>query len=76
MAHFLGSLVPLTSLAIAQFDADVAGYCVWQVHQGILEAVERGDAVMAVTVLSRHLDHLEETLLNAGSILSPNRAAG
>jgi DNA-binding GntR family transcriptional regulator len=76
LAHFLGSLVPLTSLAIAQFDADVAGYCVWQVHQGILEAVERGDAVMAVTVLSRHLDHLEETLLNAGSILSPNRAAG
>lgn len=76
LAHFLGSLVPLTSLAIAQFEADVTGYCVWQVHQEILEAVERGDAVMAVTVLSQHLDHLEETLLNAGSILSPNRAAG
>lgn len=76
LAHFLGSLVPLTSLAIAQFDADVTGYCVWQVHQEILEAVERGDAVKAVTGLSQHLDHLEETLLNAGSTRGQNRVAG
>jgi len=76
LAHFLGSLVPLTSLAIAQFDAQAEGYCVWQVHAGILDSVERGDAAMAVALMNRHLDHLEETLLNAGSMLSPNRAAG
>ncbi|MGF6114459.1 GntR family transcriptional regulator [Pseudomonas frederiksbergensis] len=76
LAHFLGSLVPLTSLAIAQFEAEREGYCVWQVHQAILEAVERKDAVMAVTVLSRHLDYLEEALLNAGSSINRNRVAG
>jgi DNA-binding GntR family transcriptional regulator len=76
LAHFLGSLVPLTSLAIAQFDADVAGYCVWQVHAGIVDAVQRGDSVMAVTLLSQHLDHLEAMLLNAGPTLSQNRVVG
>lgn len=76
LAHFLGSLVPLTSLAIAQFDAQAEGYCVWQAHEGILDAVERGDAVMAMGLMNRHLDHLEMTLLNAGSVPSPNRAAG
>ncbi|TFB35370.1 GntR family transcriptional regulator [Pseudomonas sp. F01002] len=75
LAHFLGSLVPLISLAIAQFDALVEDYCVWQVHQGILEAVERGDAKKAETLLNQHLDFLEETLLNAGPVLSQNRAA-
>ena len=35
LAHFLGSLVPLTSLAIAQFDAPAEVYCGWQVHEGI-----------------------------------------
>lgn len=72
LAHFLGSLVPVTSLAIAQFEAQTEGYCVWQVHQEILQAVERGDSVMAQTLLNRHLNHLEETLLTPRQ----NRAAG
>lgn len=76
LAHFLGSLVPLTSLAIAQFDAQSEDYCVWQVHLGILEAVERRDAVKAVELLSRHLDYLEGMLLNAGPTLSQSRVAG
>ena len=75
MTHFLGSLVPLTSLAIAQFDVSAEGYCDWRVHAGILEAVERGDAVSAVTLLNRHLDELEEVLLNSGPRLSRNRVA-
>jgi DNA-binding GntR family transcriptional regulator len=76
LAHFLGSLVPLTSLAIAQFDAQTEGYCVWQAHEGLLDAVERGDARKAETLLSRHLDLLEETLLNTVSVSSQNRVAG
>jgi DNA-binding GntR family transcriptional regulator len=76
LAHFLCSLVPLTALAIAQFDTPAEGYCDWQVHEGILDAVERGDALKAETLLNRHLDHLEETLLNSGSRSSQNRAAG
>ncbi|WP_213940649.1 GntR family transcriptional regulator [Pseudomonas sp. dw_612] len=76
LAHFLGSLVPLTSLAIAQFDTQLEDYCVWQVHLAMLEAVERRDAVAAVTLLSRHLDYLEGMLLNAESSISRNRVAG
>jgi DNA-binding GntR family transcriptional regulator len=76
LAHFLGSLVPLTSLAIAQFDAQAEGYCVWQVHERILDAVESRDAVMAETLLSQHLDHLEAVLLNSQPIFRQNRVAG
>lgn len=76
LTHFLGSLVPLTSLAIAQFDVSAEGYCDWRVHAGILEAVERGDAVKAVSLLSEYLNDLEEILLNSGSRLSQNRVAG
>ena len=76
LAHFLGSLVPLISLAIAQLDVSAVGYCDWQVHERILDQVERGDAVKAVKLLSRHLDCLEETLLNSGPGLNRNRAAG
>lgn len=76
LAHFLGSLVPLTSLAIAQLDVRLDGYCDWRVHGEILDQVQRGDAVKAVSLLSRHLDYLEQTLLNSGPGLSRNRVAG
>jgi DNA-binding GntR family transcriptional regulator len=76
LTHFLGSLVPLTSLAIAQFDVSVEDYCDWRGHEGILDAVGRRDAVKAVTLLSRHLDYLEETLLNSGQSPCQNRVAG
>ncbi|KJZ38383.1 GntR family transcriptional regulator [Pseudomonas fluorescens] len=76
LAHFLGTLVPLTSLAIAQFDAQVEGYCTWQAHVAIVDAVERGDATAAEMLMTRHLDHLEQALLNSGSVVSQNRVAG
>lgn len=76
LAHFLGSLVPLTSLAIAQFDAQVGGDCAWQEHAEIVDAVERGDVTAAERLMTRHLDHLEEALLHSGSVVSQNRVAG
>jgi DNA-binding GntR family transcriptional regulator len=76
LAHFLGSLVPLTSLAIAQFDAPVEDCCGWQVHEAIVDAVDCGDALKAETLLNQHLDFLEERLLNAGQVLNQNRIAG
>lgn len=76
LAHFLGNLVPLTSLAIAQFEVGVEGYCDWQMHLKIIDAVERGDAIEAEKTLSQHLDYLEVTLLNAGSVLNQSRVAG
>lgn len=74
LAHFLGSLVPLTSLAIAQFDAPLESYC--GRHEDIVNAVECGDAVAAEALLSRHLDHLEAVLLNSQPISRQNRVAG
>ncbi|SEE95367.1 GntR family transcriptional regulator [Pseudomonas migulae] len=76
LAHFLDSLVPLTSLAIAQFDVQVEGYCDWQNHEKIVNAVERGDAVTAEDLLSQHLDQLEAVLLNSQPMSRQNRIAG
>ena len=76
LAHFLDSLVPLTSLAIAQFDVQVEGYCDWQNHEKIVNAVEREDAVTAEDLLSQHLDQLEAVLLNSQPMSRQNRIAG
>ena len=76
LAHFLGCLIPLTSLAIAQFDTQLEGYCGWQVHEHILDAVERGDSREAEFLLSQYLDHLEAALLNPQPISRQNRVAG
>ncbi|MBF6034503.1 GntR family transcriptional regulator [Pseudomonas sp. P155] len=65
LAHFLGSLVPLTSLAIARCEGSTHSCCAWQEHKALVEAVERGDASKAGMLMSRHLDHLEQTLLGS-----------
>ena len=74
LAHFLESLVPLTSLAIAQFDLQQKDYCVE--HMEILDALARGDAATAQAVLNRHLDYLEDLLLSPASARGQNCAAG
>ncbi|GLH17693.1 transcriptional regulator [Pseudomonas atacamensis] len=63
LAHFLGSLVPLTSLAIARSQASTRSCCAWQEHLALVEVVERGDVSKAGMLMDRHLDHLEQTLL-------------
>jgi DNA-binding GntR family transcriptional regulator len=64
LAHFLGSLVPLTSLAIARCGVETLSCCAWQAHAAIVEAVECGDASTAGMLMNRHLDHLEHSLLS------------
>jgi DNA-binding GntR family transcriptional regulator len=76
LAHFLASLVALTSLALAQFYEQLEDYCAWQVHMEILDALEQRDTVKAEFVLGRHLDYLEDLLLSPGSALSRNCVAG
>ncbi|MGG7674383.1 GntR family transcriptional regulator [Pseudomonas sp. WC2] len=65
LAHFLGSLVPLTSLAIARCAGSTHSCCAWQEHKALVEAVERGDASKAGVLMNQHLDHLEQTLLGS-----------
>ena len=76
LAHFLGSLVPLTSLALAQRDAQASFYCAWQQQAAMVDALERQDAAMAVTLISRHLDHLAEILLSPEPVAARNRIVG
>jgi DNA-binding GntR family transcriptional regulator len=64
LAHFLESLVPLTSLAIAQCEEQMHSCCAWQDHLAIVDAVESGNTAAATMLINRHLDHLEQTLLN------------
>ncbi|QDG55265.1 GntR family transcriptional regulator [Pseudomonas sp. NIBRBAC000502773] len=63
LAQFLNSLVPLTSLIIAQFEAKAFTYCAWQEHVAIVDAIEQRDVTAAVGLMTRHLDHLESKLL-------------
>ncbi|QAX87016.1 GntR family transcriptional regulator [Pseudomonas sp. DTU12.3] len=65
LAHFLGSLVPLTSLAIARCEGSAHSCCAWREHLALVEAVEQGDASRAGMLMNRHLDHLEQTLLGS-----------
>jgi DNA-binding GntR family transcriptional regulator len=63
LAQFLNSLVPLTSLIIAQFEAKACTYCTWQEHVAIVDAVEQRDSNAAVALMNQHLAHLESKLL-------------
>ena len=65
LAHFLRSLVPLTSLAIARSSRNTHSCCVWQEHGALVMAVECGDAAKAGLLMNRHLNHLEQTLLGS-----------
>lgn len=62
-AHFLGSLVPMTSLAIAQCDQRIVYDLAGQSHTAIVEAMERADINAAVRLVTQHLTDLEQRLL-------------
>ncbi|WLH12015.1 GntR family transcriptional regulator [Pseudomonas hefeiensis] len=65
LAQFLGSLVPLTSLALARHEIKSRRHCAWQEHLAIVDAIERGNVDEALQLMSEHLDHLEQKLLMA-----------
>ena len=64
LAHFLESLVPLTSLAIAQqYKGQTGSACTWQTHVRLVDALERTDVSAAVRLMTQYLDDLEQRLL-------------
>ncbi|MEW5510411.1 GntR family transcriptional regulator [Pseudomonas antarctica] len=63
LAQFLNSLVPLTSLIIAQYEAHACTYCAWPEHVAIVDALEQRDVNRAIGLMTQHLDHLEAKLL-------------
>ncbi|MHA3738130.1 GntR family transcriptional regulator [Pseudomonas sp. Eth.TT006] len=62
LAHFLGSLVPLTSMAIARFAADIESACCSWRHAAIVDAIEQGEVATAVQLTKQYLDALEQSL--------------
>jgi DNA-binding GntR family transcriptional regulator len=68
LAQFLNSLVPLTSLIIAQYEAQACTYCAWQEHVAIVDAVEQRDVNGAVSLMTQHLDHLKAKLLSRDTV--------
>ncbi|UMZ11269.1 GntR family transcriptional regulator [Pseudomonas sp. MPFS] len=64
LGQFLGSLVPLTSLAIAQFAGRARHHCAWQEHSALVEALQDGDANRAEQLMQQHLEHLQQRLLD------------
>jgi DNA-binding GntR family transcriptional regulator len=67
LAHFLGSLVPMTSLAIAQCGQLPDWENITRAHVAIVDAMERTDVSAAVRQLSRHLADLERHLLSSAA---------
>lgn len=65
LMQFLGSLVPLTSLALARHEIKSRRHCAWQEHLAIVDAVEGRNVNEAVRLMDEHLDHLEQKLLLA-----------
>jgi len=63
LARFLGSLVPMTSLALAQCRQQTNRDTTVQTHIAIVDAVERNDVNAAVRLMIRHLSDLEQQLL-------------
>ncbi|WP_455827671.1 GntR family transcriptional regulator [Pseudomonas graminis] len=72
LAQFLNSLVPLTSLIIAQYEAQACTYCAWQEHVAIVDAVEQGNPVAAIGLMTQHLDHLEAKLVSRDAGIPSN----
>lgn len=68
LAQFLGSLVPLTSLALARHEIKDHRHCAWQEHWAIADAVEGGNVDEAARLMDEHLDHLEQKLLTAAGV--------
>lgn len=68
LAQFLNTLVPLTSLIIAQYEAQACTYCAWQEHVAIVDAVEQRDVNGAVSLMTQHLDHLNAKLLSRDTL--------
>lgn len=62
LAHFLNSLVPLTSLFVARHDAQAYSDSAGQAQMAIVEALGSADATIAAARMTQHLEHLQHRL--------------
>jgi DNA-binding GntR family transcriptional regulator len=62
LARFVGELVARTSLIIGLFGSPPGSCCICDEHQGLVGALERGDAGAATAIMKAHLSHIESEL--------------
>jgi len=68
LARSMRELATLTCLIISLYDAPTATSCRADEHEEIFDAVKRGDASSAESLMLHHLDHIEQSLkLDAGA---------
>lgn len=62
MKRMLRELTPLTCLAILTFDAPTGAACPTDEHTLLLDAIEAGNTQRAVSLMTEHLHHIENSL--------------
>jgi len=62
LLSFQRSLVSQCSLIIGQYENSPQSHCSYDEHYQLIEAIERGDKATAATLMSHHLDHIEDKL--------------
>ncbi|WP_038200393.1 GntR family transcriptional regulator [Xenophilus azovorans] len=62
LEKYMRELCSLTCLVIALYDAPGTPACPFHEHDGIVDALEAGDAGKAASLMVEHLNHVEKTL--------------
>jgi DNA-binding GntR family transcriptional regulator len=62
LISFQRSLVSQTSLIIAQYESGNRSHCSWDEHTRLIDAIEAGDATLAVELMMHHMDHIDSKL--------------
>lgn len=62
LLSFQRSLVSQCSLIIGQYENTPQSHCSYDEHYQLIAAIEKGDKVTAATLMSHHLDHIENKL--------------
>jgi DNA-binding GntR family transcriptional regulator len=67
---FQRSLVSQTSLIIAQYETAGRSHCSYDEHNELIDAIEARDEGRAVTLMMRHMDHIDSKLEPDGEAAS------
>ena len=76
MLDFLNEIIRRTPLVIlTHLGASTQNHCRNQEHDAIVDALENGDAVMAVQIMDQHLSHIESRIEDKPETPQPDLAA-
>jgi len=62
LENLMLSLVPQTSLMVAQYEHTPSEHCSFSEHNGLIDALEAGDSDRACLLMAEHLEHIQAKL--------------